>query len=65
LYLIIGKKGKNPQRLHEQEEEREREREEGGEEEGAKEGEQSEPKKRSLYKYIISFFDFHFLIFIF
>ena len=63
MYLIIGKKGKNPQRLHEQEEEREREEE--GEEREAEEGEQSEPKKRSLYKYIISFFDFHFLIFIF
>jgi hypothetical protein len=53
LYLIIGKKDKNPQRFQEQEEE---EAEEGE----AEEGEPSEPKKRSLYKYTISFFDFRF-----
>lgn len=58
MYLIIGKKGKNPKRSQEQEEEAEK----GGAEE---EGEPSEPKKRSLYKYTISFFDFWVLIFIF
>ena len=51
MYLIIGKKDKNPQRFQEQEEE---EAEEGEAEEP------SEPKKRSLYKYTISFFDFRF-----
>ena len=52
MYLIIGKKGKNPQRFQEQEEEEA--------EEGEAKEELSEPKKRSLYKYTISFFDFRF-----